>query len=67
MASLYYTRYVLCTCHIFCYKSVSVASIHVNDYFVVRSITSMVAISQVGEQMFTIKGKEPSNCHMIFF
>lgn len=57
MASLYYARYVLCTCRIFCYESVSIASVHVNDYFILRSITNILAISHVGEQMFYHKRK----------
>lgn len=44
--------HVPCTCRIFCYKGVSIASVHINDYLILRSVTSMLAICHVGEQMF---------------
>lgn len=59
MASLYYARYVLCTCCIVCFKSLSIISVHVNDCFILRSITSMLAIGHVGKQMLYHKRKRP--------
>lgn len=50
--------YVSCTGSILCYKGVSTASVPINEYLILRSVTNMLAMCHAGEQLFNYNRKK---------